>query len=202
MAQQSFSGKCYYLIYLFLAGLFLGIVIVNIGHDTWITENGILNPDMLKQVGGSMPKESVLLSYVIRNRMLTVCMIVVFSITVAGIVVICGYTCYLGITTGCLISVAVIRYGIWGILLIVTSMIPQGLFLIPGYLMLFCWGIDCSRMVHQYGFYHGTNVSSGIQLFLRKGGQLFLILLVVIIGCMIESYVNPKCLKFIINLLP
>ena len=56
MAQQSFSGKCYYLIYLFLAGLFLGIVIVNIGHDTWITENGILNPDMLKQVGGSMQK--------------------------------------------------------------------------------------------------------------------------------------------------
>ena len=201
MAQQSFSRKCYYLIYLFLAGLFLGVVAVNIGHDTWITATGILNPDMLKQVGGSMPKESVLLSYVIRNRMLTVCMIAVFSITVAGAAVICGYTCYLGITTGCLISVAVIRYGIWGLLLILASMIPQGFFLIPGYLMLFCWGIDCSRIVHQYGLYHGANVPSGIQMLLKKGGQLLFISLVVIMGCMIESYVNPKCLKFIINLL-
>ena len=43
MAQQSFSGKCYYLIYLFLAGLFLGIVIVNIGHDTGVHDSGIFD---------------------------------------------------------------------------------------------------------------------------------------------------------------
>ena len=36
--QQTAAKNGYYIVYLFTIGLFLGILIVNLGYDTWIGE--------------------------------------------------------------------------------------------------------------------------------------------------------------------
>ena len=43
----------YYLLYLFMTGLFLGILLVNIRHDIWISEDGLLNTAMIRQLQNS-----------------------------------------------------------------------------------------------------------------------------------------------------
>ncbi len=201
LRERSFTKRCYYLVYLFMAGLFLGILAVNIGHDLWITEDGLLNYGMLEQMKRSVPEGAGLLEYIVRQRMLIVGMIGIFSMTVIGIPAVCGYVVYLGITTGCFLSVAIVRYGIRGLLLAISGILPQGLLLVPGYLMLFCWGMEFNRILYGQGGYRGLTGTYGSGIWLKKGFQMVLIILVVITGCVIESYVNPKLLNFILNIL-
>lgn len=186
-----------------MAGLFLGILAVNLGHDLWITEEGLLNYGMLEQLKNSIPEGSGLFPYVTKRRMMAVCVIGVLSTTMAGVVAVCGYIFYLGLTAGCLLSVAVIRYGIRGLLLAISGLMPQGLLLAPGYLMLFCWGMELNRLLYGQGSYPYQGMIRTLQggIWVKKIAQILAIALVVIIGCVIESYVNPKLLHFILNIL-
>ncbi len=200
LPERSFTRKCYYLIYLFMAGLFLGIVTVNVGHDMWITEEGLLNYGMLEQLKSSTPEGSRLLSYIIKHRMAMVCVIGALSTTMIGVPAVCFCIAYLGLTTGCLLSVAVIRYGIQGLMLAASGFFPQGIILVPGYLMLFCWGIELNRFLYGQGLYYGMSRVLRGKIWAKKGLQLMGIIIVVIIGCVLESYVNPKILNFILKI--
>lgn len=82
-----------------------------------------------------------------------------------------------------------------------ASILPQGLFLVPGYFMLLSWGIDCHRCL--YGKIDGMEgrYLVGKQFLLKKGIRLAGILLVILAGCLLESYVNPKIVHFILTIL-
>lgn len=53
--QQSSIKNGYYVIYLFTIGLFLGILIVNLGYDAWIRNGSLLGPDMIARLKNSVP---------------------------------------------------------------------------------------------------------------------------------------------------
>ena len=53
MITRQMNKSGYYLLYLFMTGLFLGILLVNIRHDVWVKEDGLLNAAMIKQLQNS-----------------------------------------------------------------------------------------------------------------------------------------------------
>ena len=81
-----------------------------------------------------------------------------------------------------------------------ASIFPQGLLLIPGYFLLFRWGLDCNRSL--YGKIDGLEgrYLIGRQFMITKGIKLAGILVIVILGCLVESYVNPKILQFFLKI--
>ena len=125
--QQSSLKNCYYVIYLFMIGLFLGILIVNLGYDTWIGESSLLGANMIARLKNSILDGSVLFSYIMKHRLFTVCMLALLATTMIGLPAVCAYICYTGLSAGCLLSVSVIRYGIRGLLLMAAGIMPQGL---------------------------------------------------------------------------
>lgn len=200
MQQQSAVKNCYYVIYLFMIGLFLGILIVNVGYDTWIRDGSLLGTDMILHLKDSVPDGGALLHYVIKHRLAAVFMLGILATTMIGLPTICGYICYVGLAAGCLLSVAVIRYGIRGLLLMAGGIFPQGILLVPAYAALFVWAVSVNRLLYArnpYGEYYGR---SGRQIYLKKGAQIIGIAAVVIMGCLLESYVNPKVLHFILRI--
>lgn len=198
--QQSPLKNCYYVIYLFMIGLFLGILIVNVGYDTWIREGSLLGTDMIARLKSSTPDGGGLFGYIVKHRLFTVCMLGVLSTTMIGLPAVCGYICYVGLSAGCLLSVAVIRYGIRGLLLIAAGVIPQGILLIPAYIALFVWAVSVNRMLYSKNPYKEAYIRYSKQIYLKKGMQIVGIAAVVIIGCLLESYVNPKVLHFILKI--
>ena len=196
--QQGRSS--YYLMYLFMTGLFLGILFVNIRHDVWIKDDGLLNAVMIKQLQNSELDGNYLFGYIVKHRVFTILTVGLIASTIIGLPVICGYVCYLGVSAGCILSIAVVRYGIRGLLFMAASIFPQGFLLIPGYIFLFIWSMDCNRRL--YGKYNipEERYFVGKQFVLQKGIKLLGILILIIIGCVIESYVNPQIIHFVIKI--
>ena len=200
MITRQMNKSGYYLLYLFMTGLFLGILLVNIRHDVWVKEDGLLNAAMIKQLQNSEFDGNYLFRSIVRSRISTILIISMLASTMIGLPIVCGYVCYLGASAGCILSIAVIRYGIRGLFFMAVSIFPQGLLLIPGYFLLFRWGLDCNRSL--YGRIDGLEgrYLIGKQFMLTKGIKLAGILMIVILGCLIESYVNPKVLQFFLKI--
>lgn len=198
--QQSPVKSCYYVIYLFTIGLFLGILIVNLGYDTWIKDGSLLGADMIVRLKNSVPDGNGLFGYIIKHRLFTVCMLGILATTIIGLPAVCGYICYAGLSAGCLLSVAVIRYGIRGLLLMAAGILPQGILLIPAYMALFVWAVSVNRMLYSKNPYKEYYIRYSRQVYIKKGLQIMGIAAVVIIGCLLESYVNPKLLHLILKI--
>lgn len=183
-----------------MIGLFLGILIVNAGYDTWIRNGSLLGTEMILRLKNSVPDGGELFAYIMKHRLFTVFMIAVLATTVIGIPAVCGYMCYIGLAAGCLLSVAVIRYGIRGLLLMAAGVLPQGILLIPAYVALVVWSIGVNRLLYSKSPYGEHYIHVGRQNYLKKGVEIICIIAVVIIGCLLESYVNPKMLYFILKI--
>ena len=198
--QQSPIKSCYYVIYLFTIGLFLGILFVNLGYDTWIKDGSLLGADMITRLKNSVPDGGGLFGYVMKHRLFTVCMLGILATTIIGLPAVCGYICYAGLSAGCLLSVAVIRYGIRGLLLMAAGILPQGVLLIPAYMALFVWAVGVNRMLYSKNPYKEYYIKYSRQVYIKKGLQIMGIVAVVIIGCLLESYVNPKLMHLILKI--
>lgn len=198
--QQSPVKSCYYVIYLFTIGLFLGILIVNLGYDTWIKDGSLLGADMIVRLKNSVPDGNGLFGYIMKHRLFTVFMLGILATTIIGLPAVCGYICYAGLSAGCLLSVAVIRYGIRGLLLMAAGILPQGILLIPAYMALFVWAVSVNRMLYSKNPYKEYYIRYSRQVYIKKGLQIMGIAAVVIIGCLLESYVNPKLLHLILKI--
>ena len=200
MLTRQMNKGGYYLLYLFMIGLFLGILLVNIRYDIWTGEDGLLNAEMMKRLQNSELNGNYLFGYIVKHRVSTVLVIGMLASTMIGLPIVCGYVCYLGISAGCILTVAVVRYGIRGLFFMAASIFPQGFLLIPGYFLLLQWGLDCHREL--YGRVDGLDgrYLAGSQFIVRKGMTLLGILLIIISGCVVESYVNPKIVHFILKI--
>ena len=198
--QQSPVKSCYYVIYLFTIGLFLGILIVNLGYDSWIKDGSLLGADMIVRLKNSVPDGNGLFGYIVKHRLFTVCMLGILATTIIGLPAVCGYICYAGLSAGCLLSVAVIRYGIRGLLLMAAGILPQGILLIPAYMALFVWSVSVNRMLYSKNPYKEYYIKYSRQVYIKKGLQIIGIAAVVIMGCLLESYVNPKLLHLILKI--
>ena len=200
MQQQTVAKSSYYIVYLFTIGLFLGILIFNLCYDTWIGEGSLLGTDMIVRLKNSIPDGNGLFGYVLKHRMFTVCLLGLLATTMIGMPIVCAYVCYMGLSAGCLLSVAVIRYGIRGLFLMVAGIFPQGIILIPGYVALFLWAVGVNRMLYAHGMGREYYGGYGKQSYLKKGIQIAGIIAVVLLGCVLESYVNPKILQYVLKI--
>ena len=86
-------------------------------------------------------------------------------------------------------AVSVMRYGMKGLLLIAGSMMPHFLCYIPAFLLLADWCFQtCVRL-----YYPVRDYTENVQQ-QKKGkipGRFFMIHGIVIVGIILESYVNP-----------
>ena len=138
----------YHMAYLFMIGLFMGILLVNFGHDTWIRNGSLLGAEMMNRLKNSRPVGEGLVGYVLRHRLFTGCLLCLVSTTLIGMPFLCAYICYMGFSAGCLLSVAVIRYGIRGLLFMAAVLFPQALLLVPAYILLFFWAAEVNRTLY------------------------------------------------------
>lgn len=190
----------YQMAYLFLIGFFMGILIVNLGHDTWIRNGGLLGAEMVNRLKNSRPDGESLVGYILRHRLSAVCVLGLVSTTIVGMPALCAYICYTGLAAGCLLSVAVVRYGIRGILLIAGVLFPQAILLVPAYIGLFLWAANVNQILYAPRTQLEGYERFGRRFYIKKSVQMAGITAVVIIGCLLESYVNPDIVHFILKI--
>lgn len=183
----------------FLIGLLLGILMMNLCKSTLLNDTGLLNEYTLYCMKNTDVNNSALFYFVLKERLGMVVVLVIMATTYLGIWVCGGLTLFVGVATGMLFTAAVLRYGMKGILLVFACSFPHDLLYIPGFIGLILW---CNRLWEL--IYYGKSLTLGKnrtekdvgRILSILGGmgsllQIGLIIAIFIMGSLVESYVTP-----------
>ena len=195
------NGNVYILwFYLFLGSFLLGVLIMNMGDGVLISENGIFSQASVSRLRYIEIDSGRFFRYVLKHRMGEGALLLLLSTTGLGIISV--YVCIIwqGVLAGMTITTAIIRYGIRGMLLILGGMFPHQLLLVPAEIMLLGWCYEnCSRG-HFSGKYDLPYYQNRKQQYIRQAIGLLWIIAVIIIGCILESYVNPILISDLVKI--
>jgi len=169
----------------------MGVLILNMADDALLGEEGIFSAASINRLKYIEIDEGSFFRYVLRWRMGECAVMLLLSTTMLGMIAAYGVVLWQGILTGMVITAAAIRYGIKGILLIVGGMFPHQCLLIPAGVMLLGWCLENYHWIHICGKGVMPHFRNRRQQLLHQGISLLWILLVLLIGCILESYVNP-----------
>ncbi len=185
------ADRYLYWLFVFAGGFVVGIFAMNLAKDFFLSDGGILNINALNRIKYLEVDGAALLRYVLGEKAKIFFLLVILSTTFAGIASSYGFVLWQGVLTGMFITAATIRYGMKGILLMIAGMFPQQLLLVPAWVMLLNW---CCQLCCHFYYPHKDcepEYSNRKRYAVRKGVTFLWITGVVIIGSILECYVNP-----------
>ncbi|MGN1148341.1 MAG: stage II sporulation protein M [Lachnospiraceae bacterium] len=201
--KESEEKKSHLLAGLVAVGFIIGLFLMNMGKKALLGDTGILNEYMLYEMKYSDVDSNAFFGYVLQKRLGAALLLAVLSTTWLGLAATWTCAAWMGVSFGMLVMAAMLRYGAKGILLILVGVFPQVLVYFPASLLLLQWSYEfCTAMYFpnraSKGAFTGGETVGKSFLIRKKILQFLLLLGVVIIGCALESYVNPK---LVLNLL-
>lgn len=130
---------------------------------------------------------NALFCYILRKRIIRFLGLAVLSTTYLGLAACMGAAFWYGLSAGAFLATLMLRYGIKGILLAVISMFPQYLVYVPVVLALLLWCQELFRGIYVRGEYSAADRG----FLVKKAGRLLVLMAVLVVGCMLEAYMNP-----------
>lgn len=183
-----------------LLGMGAGFFCVLFRQEQLLLKTGFLDIYTLSPMKYLEIDCGVLLGYVLKQRLFYSLILSVLSTTYLGIIVCYVYMSATGVALGMLLAGGILRYGWKGFLLIIVSLLPHQFILFPGFLLLTYVACSLCR------FLYFQDMEIGIRRIQKRtvlGKHILMLLIcniVVIIGCYVESYVNPQFLKMVLKL--
>lgn len=192
--EQSKKGVNKFIV-LFCIGFLVGILIGNFFIPTAGGEAGIMSAYFLDKFEYMEIEYSSLFTYIFERRMKIYWLLTILGITGAGCITACGYTTWLGISTGAFFSICILRMGIMGILVGTVSLFPHYLIYVPVY-MLLIWRInENAEMIRTNSQQHEKKKMIGKYFIIMA-----LVSLILLVGIILESNVNPYLMKKVLKL--
>lgn len=192
--EQSKKGINKFIV-LFCIGFLAGIVIGNFFIPSAGGEAGIMSAYFLDKFEYMEIEYSSLFVYILERRMKVYWLLTILGITGAGCFAAWGYTAWLGISTGAFLSVCILRMGIVGILVGMASLFPHYLIYVPVYVLLM-WRIsENAEMIKNNTMQHEKRKVMGKYFIIMA-----LVSLVLLVGVILESNVNPYLMKKVLKL--
>lgn len=178
----------------FFGGFILGILFVNLWGDTYFRENPVFGRESFLTVGNAQVDANAFFLYLLGLRGREYLLVWLVGYTIAGLPVMMLALCWLGFAAGVLLTMAVVQMHMAGILVFLTSILPQVIIYVPLVLML-AGGIYEKRTVRfKERFALGDWKNEKGYIFLMLTG-----LPMVVLGAALESYANLWLVRQVIN---
>lgn len=197
LKTTGYTKKIFFII--FMIAFLCGILFANLFAKDYIGNVGILSDYFLNKYKYMEINQSELFLYVLEKRIVPFLILGTLGITSFGIILQFGVAGWFGFSAGLFLSAATMKYGFKGILLCIGSIFPQYLIYIPALMVL---------MYKEYGVWAELGNKTGIQNRIKKTKkQIYIEYLIVLIltgiliflGVMAESYLNPAIFKKILK---
>lgn len=183
---------------IFTVGVFAGIFCMNLGKSMLLENTGLLDEYSLSHMKYATVDGTALFYYVLKQRLGCILILAILATTYLGFVICCVVSLWYGVCVGAFLGAAVLRYGIKGMLLVFGGIFPQYLVYVPAMIAMLLWCRNIYRMIYldRTLGWEGTRPF----FFPKSIIQLVLIAAVFLVGCILESFLNPMILKGILNL--
>lgn len=171
-----------YLILFCMLGFMAGIVYANLMSKDYITSMGIFNELFLNQYSQTEIDVTEYIWYVARIRLAPVILIAALGCTRLRKSVVAAALLWTGFSGGMLMTSAVLKMGLKGLILCLVALTPHFVFYIVGYIILL-W--------YLFTYPEGKwNLSKTVSL-----------VLFVAVGILLECYVNPVLMQMFLGTL-
>ncbi len=185
----------------FLVAFIVGILLMNSLGNWFVSEAGIFNAASMNRLKDMEINQGVFLLYVLKTRIKDLLILAMFSTTCFGIMAVYCNIIWQGFLTGMMLTAVFIRFGIKGLFLIMAGLFPHQLLLVPAGVMMWAWCYQNCSFVYYPRRYYGPKFHNKKQQYIRQGLLFLWILSIVIIGCILECYVNPILISDIIKII-
>lgn len=176
--QQS---KKQFLIF-FMVGFVAGVFYANIAIKNYLAASGILSDYFLNQYINTEIVVEDYIMYILRVRLVPLAILGVLGCTKFRKIAVIGTLVWTGFSSGLILVEAVIKLGVKGIVLCLVAVVPHFIFYILAYIVIL-W--------HLYS-YPARKWDMSKTVF---------VVLTIIIGMVMEGYVNPILMKMFIKVL-
>lgn len=186
---------------IFMIGFIGGVIFINL----WIQWKGesisIASRDTISQLEHLIIDRELLFSYILKTRMKMIGIMILLSTTMIGIGINYLAVGWLGASMGILLSNLAMEFGIKGTLVFLGCIFPHYFIYIPLIISIANWCYRvCAKLYFphkDYSLMQGTKKQQFIKLLL----ELCIILFFLIIGILVESYINPIFLHNMLKIL-
>lgn len=172
------------IIVLFISGFLPGLFWVSLQRDSWIAAVPQLEPDFLWKIEQMSVDKRALFFLTGWKRLRAFFLLWLLSWSLLNKPFALLFFCYQGMSAGMVIELLWIKYGIKGFFFYFGMVFPQLLFYVPGFFLL---GVFCLKK-------QGRQVE-GVVRMKRSIREPLIGLGIVMIGIVLESYLNPEFLK-------
>lgn len=185
--------------YLFLVGLVAGIITMNFGKSILLEDTGLLDENTLRQLSTVNLSGSALFAFVLRKRMMVFAALAVTATTYLGMAVCVIAAGWYGFSAGAFLAAGVLRYGLKGVLLALAAILPQYLIYGPAIYGLLVWCEKTCRIIYGRNRYQETDKKTPVLT--GRVFSLLILMVMMLAGCVLESFVNPALLRGFLALL-
>lgn len=168
---------------------------MNLGSAGSLNEEEIFSTAVMNRIQHLEVNSGNFLKYEFPRRIKLFLVLMLVSTTYFGILA--AYLCIIwhGILAGMMITAAIIRFGLKGILLIMAGIFPQHLLFVPAIIMMLCWCFQTCSFLYFPEKSIWPLYQNKRRQYVHQAGMLLWIICIVIIGCILECYVNPILLS-------
>lgn len=171
--QKEWNGNISSFLPLFVTSVVVVWVFLLIQGRDLLLRTEVLEESTLELMKYQVQECRSLFFYVLKERVFVIPIIFLASTTYLATAFCYGLVIWYGAGTGAVIGVAMLRYGVKGVCMVLASALPQYLLYVPAMIVALRLSLGKRQITKR---------------FLLQG---FLLEVVVIIGCALESYVNP-----------
>ena len=181
----------------FCVGTALGTYIVKYMNISDATDLSNYFSTFVQDIAGKPVNNSALFVNVLKKNVILLSIIIVTGLTVFGTPVILIIDLIKGFTIGYTFSFIITSFNGKGVWLALVSTIPQNLIYLPCFIAFSVIAIEFSSNKLRSKFFNKGNVNTIIQreLIIKVG----VFLCIFILGALIESYICPNLIKFVVT---
>ncbi len=179
---QKLKGKEFSLLSAFVISLTVTMMFCVINKSERLFQSEVLAPETLSLLKFRGYSKGTLFLYIIQKRIWIIPFLFLMSTTYLAAPMVYGTIVGYGIALGSILSIALLRYGGKGVLLLLLCSFPQYIFYLPAWIVTF--RLSVSRRITERRFFL----------------QLFVLEMVVLIGCFFESFINSMILSKVIKI--
>ncbi len=177
-------------------GFFVGILLMNLGKGLWL-EGELFDVDTMYYMKYMTVDKSAYLGFVMWERLKIVLLAVILATTYLGLIACRGMVVWYGASFGAFLTVLSARYGFKGILFGLLSVFPHFVLYVPAMVALLLLCEEVFRSIYyRQGEFDWKNKKSVLQ----KATRLIGIVIAIIIGCLLEVYVNTPMVLGILKI--
>lgn len=182
-----------FIVFFIVLGFITGVIWIALWKENRFLSEGILDEKFIRNVEEMVIDKRAMFILCLGEKMRSFVLLFLLSFSSVNFWVTNLFFLISGVAIGSIVEVLIIRYGMQGILMYLTMIIPQGLFYGLGFILLGCWCLQNERNDSSLRNKKVQKIKN-----LKKSKAIFASFFLLLIGVFLESYVNPKIFLFFI----